>query len=52
MTSARRLALIAGISASALVQTGLAGAQAPAMLGFSPAGAAHEAALEAQFDAV
>jgi len=56
MTSARRLALIASLSLSALMQAGLAGAQtevakAPAMLGFSTEGAAREAALEGRFDA-
>ncbi len=60
MISARRLALIAGLSASALIRADLAGAAttgdpaqaAPAMLGFSAAGAAREAALERRFDAV
>jgi len=56
MTSARRLALIAGLSLLALMQTDLAGAQTeatkpPAMLGFSADGAASETALEARFDA-
>jgi N-acetylated-alpha-linked acidic dipeptidase len=55
MTSARRLALIAGFSLSALIKADLAGAQTqsattPTMLGFSADGAAREAAIEAQFD--
>jgi N-acetylated-alpha-linked acidic dipeptidase len=61
VTSACRLAVIAGLSLSALIQADFAVAQAqagpqrgstaPTMLGFTPGGAAREAALEARFDA-
>jgi len=61
VTSARRLALIAGLSLSALIHASLASAQtesgtgagqaAPTMLGFTPQEAAREAALETRFDA-
>jgi N-acetylated-alpha-linked acidic dipeptidase len=57
MTSARRLALIAGLSLSALMQADLAGAQTqsqphpePPLIGFSWPGSATEAALEDRFE--